>query len=86
MQLQLSIHFLGVVAPPPEETLPPTEEPPVFPPVSQPPQSCEQLEHVSKSLKELLDKGLIICKNPDDKFYRFYELTKKGREIIKELK
>lgn len=44
------------------------------------------IHNVSKSLKELSDKGLIVCKNPQDKFYRFYELTKKGNEIIKELK
>ena len=43
------------------------------------------IHNVSKSLKELVNKGLIVCKNPNDKFYRFYELTKKGKEIIKEL-
>ena len=43
------------------------------------------IHNVSKSLKELVDRGLIVCKNPNDKFYRFYELTKKGKEIIKEL-
>ncbi len=49
-------------------------------------QKCNvSIHNVSKSLKELIDKGLIICKNPNDKFYRFYELTKKGREAIKEL-
>jgi len=44
------------------------------------------IHNVSKSLKELADKGLIKCKNPKDKFYRFYELTNKGKNIIKELK
>lgn len=49
-------------------------------------QKCNvSIHNVSKSLKELIDKGLIICKNPNDKFYRFYELTKKGGELIKEL-
>lgn len=49
-------------------------------------QKCNvSIHNVSKSLKELIDKGLIICKNPNDKFYRFYELTKKGRELINEL-
>ncbi len=43
------------------------------------------IHNVSKSLGELADRGLIKCKNPEDKFYRFYELTKKGREILKEL-
>ena len=50
-------------------------------------ESCKvSIHNVSKSLRELLDRGLIVCKNPDDKFYRFYELTKKGKEILKELK
>ena len=44
------------------------------------------IHNVSKSLKELADKGLIVCKNPEDKFYRFYELTKKGKDILKEVK
>ncbi len=39
------------------------------------------IHNVSKSLKELLNKGLIKCENPKDKFYRFYTLTDKGREI-----
>ncbi len=43
------------------------------------------IHNVSKSLKELVDRGLIVCKNPQDKFYRFYELTKRGKEILKEL-
>ena len=37
----------------------------------------------SKSLKELIGKRLVFCKNPEDKLY---ELTKKGKEILKELK
>jgi len=48
--------------------------------------SCNvSIHNVSKSLKELVDKGLIVCKNQQDKFYRFYELTNKGRDILKEL-
>ncbi len=48
--------------------------------------SCKvSIHNVSKSLKELIDRGLIVCKNPQDKFYRFYELTKKGKEILKEI-
>ena len=43
------------------------------------------IHNVSKSLKELVDKKLIICKNKEDKFYRFYGLTKKGKEMIKKL-
>ncbi|MEM3113084.1 MAG: MarR family transcriptional regulator [Candidatus Pacearchaeota archaeon] len=48
--------------------------------------SCKvSIHNVSKPLKELVDRGLIVCKNPNDKFYRFYELTNKGRDILKEL-
>ena len=43
------------------------------------------IHNVSKSLKELVDKGLIRCKNKEDKFFRFYELTKKGRELKKDI-
>jgi len=42
-------------------------------------EKCEvSIHNVSKSLKELVDKGLIKCENPNDKFYRFYSLTDKG--------
>ena len=39
------------------------------------------IHNVSKSLRELVNKGLIVCKNPQDKFYRFYEVTNKGKKI-----
>ena len=43
------------------------------------------IHNVSKSLKELMDKGLIKCENPEDKFYRFYSLTEKGKKMKKEV-
>ena len=43
------------------------------------------IHNVSKSLKELVDRGLIKCENPKDKFYRFYSLTAKGKNIRKQL-
>ena len=43
------------------------------------------IHNVSKSLRELLDKNLIVCKNPNDKFYRFYELTPKAKKLLKEI-
>ncbi len=43
------------------------------------------LSNVSNSLAELLDKGLVKCINPKDKFYRFYIITNKGRLILKEI-
>ena len=39
------------------------------------------IHNVSKSLKELLNRGLIKCENPKDKFYRFYALTDKGKKV-----
>lgn len=49
-------------------------------------ESCKaSIHNVSKSLKELVDKGLIKCENPKDKFYRFYSLTKKGKELRENL-
>ncbi len=42
------------------------------------------IHNVSKSLKELSDKGLIKCENPKDKFYRFYTVTKRGKVALKQ--
>ena len=44
------------------------------------------IHNVSKSLKELVNKGLIKCENPKDKFYRFYKITNKGRKIKDQFK
>lgn len=45
-------------------------------------ESCKvSIHNVSKSLKELVDRGLIKCENPKDKFYRFYSLTDKGKSL-----
>jgi predicted transcriptional regulator len=43
------------------------------------------LANVSNTLKKLQEKGLVECKNPDDYHLKFYELTKKGKEIYKKL-
>ena len=40
--------------------------------------------HVSRTLKELLDKKLIVCKNPNERRFRFYNITKLGRNMTKE--
>lgn len=41
--------------------------------------------HTSRTLKELLDNKLIICENPEDRAFKFYKITKKGKEILKEI-
>lgn len=37
--------------------------------------------HISRTLKEFIKNGLVICKNPDDKLGKLYILTEKGQEI-----
>lgn len=38
--------------------------------------------HVSKYLTNLKEKGLVVCLNEDDKRYRFYRITSKGRHYL----
>ena len=42
------------------------------------------ISNVSNTLPELIKKGLIECKNPKSRVYKYYEITKKGRELLKE--
>lgn len=42
--------------------------------------------HISKTLKELKDKGLIECINPEMRKGRLYRLTSKGKEVLEILK
>ena len=42
--------------------------------------------HVRRTLKDLTEKGLIVCKNPEDTRYKFYELSEKGKELKEEMK
>ena len=39
--------------------------------------------HTSRALKELTEKELVFCRNPDDRAFRFYALTAKGKKILK---
>jgi predicted transcriptional regulator len=41
--------------------------------------------HTSRTLKELFEKGLIICRNPEDRVFKFYKITNAGKKIIKEV-
>ncbi len=43
------------------------------------------LSQASFTLKELNDKELVECLNPNDKIGRLYKITKKGEEMLKEL-
>lgn len=42
--------------------------------------------HVSKYLKNLKEKGLVVCLNEDDKRFRFYSITPKGKKYLKIMK
>ena len=41
----------------------------------------KHLSHISRALRELEEKGLAECKNPDANKNRFYEITDKGKEL-----
>jgi len=42
--------------------------------------------HTSRTLKELSDKKLIKCTNPEDREFKFYKITKKGKDTLEEAK
>ncbi len=41
--------------------------------------------HNSVTIKELNEKGLIVCINPEDRSFKFYKITKKGKDVLKEV-
>ena len=41
--------------------------------------------HISRTLKELLKQKLIICENPEDRSFKFYKISKKGRDVLEEI-
>jgi len=41
--------------------------------------------HNSATIKELVQKDLIRCINPEDRSFKFYKITKKGKNILKEV-
>ena len=45
-----------------------------------------RLTHVTRALRELKHKSLVKCLNPKESFGRFYELTSKGENVMKEVK
>ena len=44
------------------------------------------ISNVSKTITELLNKKLIVCKNPKSRVYKYYEITSKGEELLNEIK
>ena len=45
-----------------------------------------RLTHITRALRELKQKNLIKCLNPEEAIGRFYELTSKGKNVLKEVK
>lgn len=41
--------------------------------------------HNSRTLKELREKGLVVCINPEDRSYKFYKITKKGKDVLRDV-
>ncbi len=41
-----------------------------------------QINHVSNVLRELIDRELIVCKTPELRKGRLYQITEKGKEIL----
>ncbi len=38
--------------------------------------------HINELITDLLKSNLIICLNPKDRDYKFYEITKLGKDIL----
>ena len=43
------------------------------------------ISNVSNTLPELVNKKLIICKNPKSRIFKYYEITPKGKELLKKV-
>lgn len=43
-------------------------------------------EHASRALKELSERKLISCINPEDVEFKFYKITSLGRKVVEYLK
>ena len=41
--------------------------------------------HNSTTIKKLTENGLIACINPEDRSFKFYKITKKGKDILREV-
>lgn len=45
-------------------------------------------EYVKNRLNRILklaERGLVKCINPEDRLWRFYKITKKGKDALKEI-
>lgn len=44
-----------------------------------------RLTHITRALRELKQKKLVECLNPNETMGRFYRLTTKGKKILQEV-
>jgi len=44
------------------------------------------LSHISRALKELQEKELVICLTPERRKGRFYQITEKGKNVLAQIK
>jgi hypothetical protein len=49
------------------------------------PENKEHLSHISRSLRELTEKGLVQCLTPNATKNRIYGLTELGQKVLSEL-
>lgn len=38
--------------------------------------------HINQIITDLLKNNLVVCLNPKDRDYKFYEITKLGKEVL----
>jgi len=48
--------------------------------------SEKHLSHISRAIRELVEKGLVECMTPNLPKNRIYRITEKGIEVLKKLK
>ena len=48
--------------------------------------SGEHLSHISRALRELVEKSLVECLTPSLPKNRIYRITDKGKEVVEKLK
>lgn len=41
--------------------------------------------HISRTLKEFMDKGIAVCLTPKQKIGRLYKLTENGEKLLKQI-
>lgn len=44
------------------------------------------VSHVSRTLKQFVEKDIAVCITPEERIGRVYKLTKKGKQILEQLK